>query len=111
MKLSVQLSHLKYSRTKDTLPFPISGDGYIEINEESRMQYRYLDIRRSRMLQNLKLRSKILSYIRHYLSEHHFTEVDTPILTKTSPEGARDFIVPSRLQPGKFCIAAVSSTI
>lgn len=100
-EIECAIESLEILSHSDTLPFPISGDGY-EINEESRMQYRYLDIRRSRMLQNLKLRSKILSYIRYYLSEHHFTEVDTPILTKTSPEGARDFIVPSRLQAGKF---------
>jgi len=83
------------------LPMPIDGDGY-EIDEEIRNQYRYLDLRRPRMARNIKIRNKVISYIRNYLSEEHFTEIETPILTKTSPEGARDFIVPSRLQQGKF---------
>jgi aspartyl-tRNA synthetase len=83
------------------LPMPIDGDGY-EIDEEIRNQYRYLDLRRPRMARNIKIRNKVISFIRNYLSEEHFTEIETPILTKTSPEGARDFIVPSRLQQGKF---------
>lgn len=100
-EIECAIESLEIISHSETLPFPINGDGY-DINEETRMHYRYLDIRRSRMLQNLKLRSQILSYIRTYLNDLHFTEVDTPILTKTSPEGARDFVVPSRLQPGSF---------
>ncbi len=83
------------------MPMPIDGDGY-EIDEEIRNQYRYLDLRRPRMANNIKMRNKVVRYIRDFLGERHFTEIDTPILTKTSPEGARDFIVPSRLQQGKF---------
>ncbi len=88
------------SRAK-TPPFPLDTDGH-EIDEEIRMKYRYIDLRRSRMQRNLILRHQASQFIRNYLSEQGFLEVETPILTKSTPEGARDFIIPSRLQPGNF---------
>ncbi|MBM3205638.1 aspartate--tRNA ligase [Candidatus Shapirobacteria bacterium] len=83
------------------LPFSLETSGY-EVNEELRLKYRYLDLRRERMLKNLELRHQMVKFIRDYLDERGFIEVETPILSKATPEGARDFLVPSRLQPGKF---------
>ncbi|HZZ98758.1 MAG TPA: aspartate--tRNA ligase [Candidatus Saccharimonadia bacterium] len=83
------------------LPLQVEGDGY-DISEEVRLKYRYLDLRRARMNAMLKLRSKFTRAVREALYARDFTEVETPILTKSTKEGARDFLVPSRFQPGKF---------
>ncbi len=82
-------------------PFAI-GAGAEDVDEAIRLKYRYLDLRRPKMAQNLQLRHDIVRFIREYLSERSFLEVETPILLKTTPEGARDFIVPSRLHEGEF---------
>ena len=83
------------------LPIPIDGDGY-DIKEEKRLKYRYLDLRRSRMHRNIKKRQEVTKFVRDYLIEKDFIEIETPIMTKSTPEGARDFLIPSRLQKGKF---------
>lgn len=99
--VEISIKNLEVLAKAKELPFAINTDGY-EINEEIRMKYRYLDIRRSRIIENLRLRSKTTNFIRNFLTSRDFIEVETPMLTKTTPEGARDFIVPSRLQKGKF---------
>ena len=85
----------------ETLPLSISDDG-MNIGEEIRMKYRYLDLRRQRMKNNLIMRHKVAQFARNFLSQDGFIEIETPTLTKSTPEGSRDFIVPSRLQNGKF---------
>lgn len=99
--VEIEVTSLRIINKARELPFPIDTDG-LDINEETRLKYRYLDIRRPRMTRNLRIRSAVTTYIRNYLTSRDFIEVETPILTKTTPEGARDFIVPSRLQKGKF---------
>ena len=85
----------------DTLPFQISGVDD-NLSENMRLTYRYLDIRRSKMLNNLKMRHRMIMSIRNYMDKADFLDVDTPVLTKSTPEGARDFLVPSRTNPGTF---------
>ena len=86
-------------RTKN-LPFEINTNQ--EVREDLRLQYRYLDLRNERLQNNLKLRAEVLQFLRNQMQEQGFLEVQTPILTSSSPEGARDYLVPSRLHPGKF---------
>lgn len=99
--IELSVENLKILNKAKTLPFSVEDEGY-DISEEKRMKYRYLDLRRGRLKRNLFERQKIISYIRNFLQERKFVEIETPNLTKSTPEGARDFVIPSRLQKGKF---------
>lgn len=98
--IEVFVTDLEVLNNCDVLPFQISGDE--NLSENIRLKYRYLDLRRSQMTRNLKMRHKMIMSIRNYMDEKGFLDVDTPILTKSTPEGARDFLVPSRINPGDF---------
>lgn len=100
-KIELEVTKLNLINKANALPFEVNEDTKA-INEETRLKYRYLDLRSQRLAKNLELRHKVITLIRQYLNERDFLEIETPLLTKTTPEGARDFLVPSRLQPGKF---------
>ena len=85
-----------------SLPIPFQLDEYASVGEETRLKYRFLDLRREEMQKNLRLRSKTSKCIRDYLDTNEFIEIETPLLTKATPEGARDYLVPSRTYPGSF---------
>lgn len=99
--IELQVTGIEVLNEAATPAIDISTDGR-EIGEEHRLKYRYLDLRRARLQKNLKLRHELVKFIRNYLSEKNFLEIETPILTKSTPEGARDYVVPSRLHSGKF---------
>ncbi len=98
--IEVKIITVKILSEAKELPMPVFGEQ--EYPEETRLKYRFIDLRRNEMHENIKLRSKILSFIRSKMIQNNFLEFQTPILTASSPEGARDFLVPSRLHPGKF---------
>lgn len=99
-EVEVLATELTILNRSDPLPFPI--DEYHDVGEETRLHYRYLDIRRPEMLERLKIRAQIARYLRRYLDDHGFIDVETPFLTRATPEGARDYLVPSRTRPGSF---------
>ncbi|MEK7193672.1 MAG: aspartate--tRNA ligase [Patescibacteria group bacterium] len=99
--VEVEAKTLEILNVSRELPIPVDTDG-TEISEEVRMKYRYLDLRRERLKKNLIVRHNVIWYMRDFLSNKGFIEIETPILTKSTPEGARDYLVPSRIQKGDF---------
>ena len=98
--IEIQVQELHVLNTCPTPPFPI--DDRIEVSEALRLTYRYLDMRRGPLRESLSLRAELTHFIRNYLHDHGFWDIETPILTRSTPEGARDFLVPSRLEKGSF---------
>lgn len=98
--IEINVSNLKILNNCENLPFKLNE--YSKVSEEVRLTYRYLDLRRNQMQKNLELRHKVIFAIRSFLNEEGFYEIETPLLSKSTPEGARDFLVPSRLLPGEF---------
>ena len=100
--VEVQATELKILNDCRPLPFQLDSEGESEVDETLRLKYRYLDMRRAPVLKAFQVRDLLCRAVRDYLHEHGFLEVETPFLTRSTPEGARDFLVPSRLQPGSF---------
>ena len=98
--VELYVSELRILSEAQTPPFEIRDD--INVNDDLRLRYRYLDLRRPSMHEPIVLRSKVMQIIRSYFCDNHFTEIETPTLIKSTPEGARDYLVPSRVQPGHF---------
>lgn len=99
-KIEIIASKLEILNTSETPPFPLHE--LLDVNEDIRLRHRYIDLRRPEMQQRLRLRSKITRHLRNFLDDHGFLDIETPILTKATPEGARDYLVPSRTHPGEF---------
>ncbi|HWA90373.1 MAG TPA: aspartate--tRNA ligase [Rhizomicrobium sp.] len=99
-EVELRIESVSVQSRAQELPLPVFGD--LDYPEDTRLKYRFLDLRRERLHKNITLRSKVISSIRRRMIEQGFTEFQTPILTASSPEGARDFLVPSRLHPGRF---------
>lgn len=98
--IEVDVTEAEILSTSKTPPFYIEDD--VNANEELKLQYRYLDLRRPEMQKNLRIRSKIMSSAMHFMDTHDFINIETPVLAKSTPEGARDYLVPSRVFPGSF---------
>ena len=98
----IEISVDEYTSESDSKPLPLEVNSDKDYGEDTRLKYRYLDLRRFKMQKNILLRNKVISLIREGMIKQNFIEIQTPILTASSPEGARDYLVPSRIHPGKF---------
>jgi aspartyl-tRNA synthetase len=98
--IEVMVSELRILNSSETPPFPLDED--IDISDNLRLQYRYLDLRRPEMSRKLEMRHRVVQSVRNFLNDNDFLEIETPMLTRSTPEGARDYLVPSRVNTGKF---------
>ena len=101
--IELEILSLEVLNEAETPPFDVRGDGK-EIGEDIRLKYRYMDLRRPRMQANIRMRDKIISFFRDYMHKNDFVEIETPIMMKGTPEGSREYVVPSRLEKGKFYV-------
>ena len=99
-KIEIIAKKLEILNTSETPPFPLNE--LLDVNEDIRLRHRYIDLRRPEMQQRLRMRAQITRHLRNFLDDHGFMDIETPILTKATPEGARDYLVPSRTHPGEF---------
>ncbi|MCX4193752.1 aspartate--tRNA ligase [Methylophaga sp. OBS1] len=99
-KIEIIAKHVEILNTAETPPFPLNE--LLDVNEDIRLRHRYIDLRRPEMQQRLRMRAQITRHLRNFLDDHGFLDIETPILTKATPEGARDYLVPSRTHPGEF---------
>jgi aspartyl-tRNA synthetase len=98
--IEILVTELRILNTSDTPPFPLDED--VEVSDNLRLQYRYMDLRRPEIANNLIMRHQVVQAARNYLNDNEFIDIETPMLTRSTPEGARDYLVPSRVNPGKF---------
>ena len=101
-EIEIEATELKVLNTSKTPPFEITDQ--INVSDDLRLKYRYIDLRRPRMQENILIRHEVKKAIRNYLDDHGFIDIETPYLTKSTPEGARDYLVPSRVHQGKFLL-------
>jgi aspartyl-tRNA synthetase len=101
--IELEVTSIEVLNKAETLPFDISSDTK-EVNEDARLKYRYLDLRSDRMQKNIRARDKIITFFREYMHKNDFVEIETPIMMKGTPEGSREYVVPSRLHQGKFYV-------
>jgi len=101
--IEIELKAIEILNEAETPPFDVRGDGH-DIGEDVRLTYRYLDLRRPRLQKNIRNRDKIITFFREYMHRNDFVEIETPILMKGTPEGSREYVVPSRLENGKFYV-------
>lgn len=101
--VELEILSIEVLNEAETPPIDVRGDGR-EINEDTRLKYRYLDLRRPRMQKNIKIRDKVISFFRDFMHKNDFVEIETPILMKGTPEGSREYVVPSRLEKGMFYV-------